>query len=236
MTNAYLASHANVVSTMVAGPANFPVARMQKRSQWADNKLSGLIEWDKRAREAVKRKLLDARPEEVKADHAWRVLARDIQASLNVIAAIDAGQSPYTRSAFVNSITGKVERLARNGETELVAKALQLVTDYNANHTKPGISPRHKFWTLGQSADLAAQRTHAAQSSEPEIIAAGEGVEIVVNRQADRVQIVFATKPDVEMIGKLKAEAWRWAHSEGAWQRKLTAAAKHSAKRIVGLP
>jgi hypothetical protein len=65
---------------------------MQKRGQWADNKLNGLIEWDQRARSAVKRKLLDARPEEEKASHAWRVLARDIQSSLNVIEAIDAGQ------------------------------------------------------------------------------------------------------------------------------------------------
>jgi hypothetical protein len=235
MTNAYLASHSNVVSSMIAGPSNFPVARMQKRSQWADNKLNGLIEWDKRARAAVRQKLLDARPDEVKADHAWRVLARDIQSSLNVIEAIDAGQSPYTRSAFVNSIAAKVERLAANGETELVAKALQLVRDYNASHKKPAISERHKFWSLGQSADSAAQRIDAAQSSEPSVIAKGEGIEIVANPQADRVQIVFAAKPDVQMIGKLKAEAWKWSPSNGAWQRKLTEAAKASAVRIVGL-
>jgi hypothetical protein len=37
------------------------------------------------------------------------------------------------------------------------------------------------------------------------------------------------------MIGKLKSEAWRWAPIEGAWQRKLTEAAKHSAMRITGL-
>ena len=57
--------------------------------------------------------------------------------------------------------------------------------------------------------------------------------DIVANHQADRVQIVFAAKPSVEMIGKLKSEAWNWSRNEGAWQRKLTEAAKSSAKRIV---
>jgi hypothetical protein len=34
----------------------------------------------------------------------------------------------------MNSIVGKVERLARNGETELVCQAVAPVTDYNARH------------------------------------------------------------------------------------------------------
>jgi hypothetical protein len=53
-------------------------------------------------------------------------------------------------------------------------------------------------------------------------------------RPADRVQIVFVAKPDVQIIGTLKGEARRWTPSEGAWQRKLTAAANASALRITG--
>jgi hypothetical protein len=82
MTNAYLHSHSNVVSTMIAGGSNFPVRRQQKLGQRADNKLNGLLEWNERARAAVKRTLLDARPDEVKADHAWRVIERDLKSSL----------------------------------------------------------------------------------------------------------------------------------------------------------
>lgn len=232
---AYLASHANVVSSFIAGPSKFPARQMQKRGQWADNKSSELLEWDKKAQAAVKRKLLEARPEETKADEAWSRLARDIEGSLAVIEAIDAGQSPYTRSAFVNSITGKVERLAAAGDVSIVDKALELVRNYNERHKKPAISARHKFWTFAELARSKALEQDAKRDAEPETIAQAEGIEIIANQRAERVQIVFAAKPSVEIIGKLKAEGWHWSRNEGAWQRMLTEAAKYSANRIVGL-
>lgn len=235
MTNAWLASHSNIVSTMIAGPSNFPARRMEKRGQWADNKINGLLEWDERAGAAVKRKLLDARPEEEKANHAWRLVERALSSSLEAIRQIDEERLPYTRSLFVSSIAGKVERLAANGEAEIVAKALQLVRDYNASHKKPAISERHSFWRLGQSADSVAQRIEQTQSSEPETIASSEGVEVIADAAADRVRIVFAAKPDIEVIGKLKASGWHWSRTEGAWQRKLTENAMASAHRITGL-
>jgi hypothetical protein len=195
--------------------------------------LEGIVEWNERARAAVRRKLMDSQPEEEKASHACRVLERDIQSSLRTIESIDAGQSPYSRPLFVSSIAGKIERLAAHGESELVAKALQLVRDYNASHKKPAISDRHKFWELGGAAEAKAAKAEAAANAEPETIAEREGVKVIADAAADRVRTVFAAKPDVQMIGKLKAEAWKWAPGAGAWQRKLTAAAKESAKRIT---
>lgn len=54
-------------STMIAGPANFPVRRQQKLGDPADRKLEGIVKWNERVRAAVQRKLLDVRPEEVKS-------------------------------------------------------------------------------------------------------------------------------------------------------------------------
>jgi hypothetical protein len=232
---AYLASHSRCASSMITGPARFPVARQQKYGRWADNKRDEWLDWRKRARAAIEQKLLDARPEEEKEAAEWRAIQRDILGSLHVIHDIDAGRSPYSRSNFVNSIVGKVERLALAGEVDFTDKALQLVKDYNADHPKPAISERHKFWAFSILAMAKAAKHEATASAEPTVEAKGEGVAIISNPQADRVQIVFAAKPDREMIGKLKAEAWNWSRTEGAWQRKLTEAAKASAKRIVGL-
>src|SRR5205823_6753003 len=155
------------------------------------------LSWRHRAREAIKRKLLDARPEDVKAEQQWQPLARDIKGSLAVIEAIDAGQSPYTRSAFVNSIAGKVERLAMQGESALVEKALDLVRSYNEQHGKPAISGRHTFWSYGELARQKAAEHDARQDAEPETIGQAGGVTIIANPQADRVQIIFAAKPSV---------------------------------------
>jgi hypothetical protein len=234
MTNAYLHSRSNVVSTMIAGPANFPVHRQQKLGDRAHKKLEGLVEWNERAQAAVRRKLLDARPEEVKADQEWQMLKRDLQSSLETIEAIDAGAAPYSRPLIVSNMAGKVERLAANGEAELVNKALQLVREYNETHDKPAISDRHSFWTFGQAAEAKADRLEAAAASGPQLIAEKEGVKVVADAADDRVRIVFAAKPDVQMIARLKGEAWKWSPSNCAWQRKLTANAKESARRIIG--
>lgn len=235
MTSAYLRSHSGVVSTMIAGRSKFPARRMQKRGDVADKRLSNLIEWRNRARAAIKNKLLEARSDDAKLDDAWRRLSRDIAGSLGVILSIDEGDSFYTRSAFVNSIAGKVERLANNGEAGLVAKALELVRKYNESHKKPAISARHKFWTFGELANEKAAAHGEYVAGDPETLAEVDGVEIIVNPQADRVQIVFPSKQAaMAKISALKAEGWHWSRYEGAWQRKLTESAKASAMRIVG--
>lgn len=235
--NALLASKSRVVSTMIAGPSGFPVDRMRKRSDSEHNRLNELLEWDKRAQEAIKRRLLDARPEEVKASAEWNRLAHDIAGSLGTIHRIDAGAEFYTRSAFVNSIAGKVERLAKNGEVDLVNKALDLVRLYNAKPevTKPAIGPRHKFWTFGELAAKCAAKREESSQGESQTIATGDGFEIITNPEADRVQILFGAKPDQTTIGKLRSSGWRWSPSQGVWQRQLTPNAIYSARQVMGV-
>lgn len=235
--NAYLASHSAVVSSMIAGPSNFPVDRMQKRGRWADNRMAELLEWRGKARKAIKAKILDARPEEVKASAEWNRLAHDIAGSLGTIHRIDAGAEFYTRSAFVNSIAGKVERLAKNGEVDLVNKALDLVRLYNAKPevTKPAIGPHHKFWTFGELAAKCAAKREESSQGESQTIATGDGFEIITNPEADRVQILFGAKPDQTTIGKLRSSGWRWSPSQGVWQRQLTPNAIYSARQVMGV-
>ena len=62
-----------------------------------------------------------------------------------------------------------------------------------------------------------------------------DGGEVVVNKEANRLQILFDDKPGEEMRAELKAGGFRWAPSQGAWQRQLTDNAIRSAKRIKGI-
>jgi hypothetical protein len=231
---AYLHSHSRVASSFITGPANFPVARNQKRSRWADNKWTEYNEWRTRARAAIREKLLDARTEEEKAGAEWRALQREIARSLTIIEGIDTGDSVYTRSAFVNSIIGKVERLAAQGEAALVEKAVALVTEYNAQHKKPAITRTSKFWSFVEIARGNA-RAAAQPPTETETLHEAEGVTVLLNHALDRVQIVFEDIPAAALRAKLKTSGWHWSRQEGAWQRKLTEAAKYSAKQVLGV-
>lgn len=236
---AYLSSHSNVVSAMIAGPANFPTARMQKRGQWADNKAEALYTWEAKARAAIVDMVKASRSEEDKLEERWGKVSATLTGFLDVIASIDCGASPRSRENYAGSLTGDVRRLALAGEVELVERSQQLVRDYNATHAKPAVAEGGSFWSY---ADLARQKAAEAlavaekkANALPDVIARGDGVEIVSNHHADRVQIIFAEKPSPQLIAALKGEAWNWSRTQGAWQRKLTEAAKASAKRITGL-
>ena len=42
-----------------------------------------------------------------------------------------------------------------------------------------------------------------------------------MNREENRVQIIFDGKPDADVRAALKQNGFRWAPSQGAWQRML---------------
>lgn len=47
------------------------------------------------------------------------------------------------------------------------------------------------------------------------------GLQVVRNLEANRLQILFQGKPAANVRDVLKSRGWRWAPSEGAWQRFL---------------
>ena len=55
---------------------------------------------------------------------------------------------------------------------------------------------------------------------------------MVVNTDENRLQIIFDGKPDADLRAELKSEGFRWAPSQGAWQRQLTDNAFRAARRI----
>lgn len=52
------------------------------------------------------------------------------------------------------------------------------------------------------------------------------GLEVVRNAEANRLQLIFDAKPDKATRTILKSHGWRWAPSQGAWQRNLNAASE----------
>lgn len=55
---------------------------------------------------------------------------------------------------------------------------------------------------------------------------------VVVNTTENRLQIIFDGKPDADIRTELKSEGFRWAPSQGAWQRQLTDNAMRAARRL----
>ena len=59
-----------------------------------------------------------------------------------------------------------------------------------------------------------------------------DGGRVVVNTTENRLQVIFDGKPDADVRTELKGEGFRWAPSQGAWQRQLTDNALRAARRL----
>ena len=59
-----------------------------------------------------------------------------------------------------------------------------------------------------------------------------EGGEAVINKEKNRLQLLFDEKPSEEQRTTLKANGFKWAPSDKAWQRQLNTNAFYAANRI----
>jgi len=60
-----------------------------------------------------------------------------------------------------------------------------------------------------------------------------QGIRAFENKAANRTQLIFESKPCDATRQQLKGHGFRWAPSEGAWQRHISASALYWAKYIV---
>lgn len=59
------------------------------------------------------------------------------------------------------------------------------------------------------------------------------GIQIIDNIEANRIQIIFEGKPDADIRTELKSNGFRWAPSNGAWQAYRNDRTMNKAKEIV---
>lgn len=62
-----------------------------------------------------------------------------------------------------------------------------------------------------------------------------DGGRVVANSENNRLQVFFDEKPSEEVRQALKGWGFRWARSEGAWQRQLTDNAIYAAKQVKAI-
>lgn len=60
-------------------------------------------------------------------------------------------------------------------------------------------------------------------------------VRVVENPDIARIQLFYPGKPDQDTRDTLKHWGFRWAPSEGAWQRNLNNAGRYAVKQVLGM-
>lgn len=209
-------------STMIAGPANFPVRRMEKKSNAINAKLNALIDYQKYAdffkpestiiktgSETALSKL-EAKLQTAEENHARMLAGNKLLKKLRVDK--NATENDY-KDAFINLgfdlATAKKE------------------ANYMFKYEYAG------FFTANSSAKIRTIKSQIAlekRLKEKAVVSAENPTEItfeggsIENDYTDnRIKVFFDSIPDVEIRSFLKkaGQAFKWSPKNKAWQRQL---------------
>jgi hypothetical protein len=96
--------------------------------------------------------------------------------------------------------------------------------------------PSYSLTNLNAKIKAAQTRIDAIKRVEAmpeEIIKYGDFCEIESNAETNRITILFYNRADDELVEKLKCNGFKWAYTEGKWQRLRTPYALRIAKQII---
>lgn len=103
----------------------------------------------------------------------------------------------------------------------------------------PGYNPWFESFHLSNnSANIRRLKLRreqlAAMKASPRVERMVGEVKVIEDPDIARIQLVYPGKPDEATRAKLKALGFRWAPSEGAWQRQLNNAGRAAAEKVLG--
>lgn len=238
-TAKWLHSRAGLVSWMIAGPSNFPVARMNKRADIAGRRLSELCEWRERARRAVIRNLRpDLRP----------IMAGDDDAVERLAVELDKARAVHARMKAVNAIVRR-ERKEGDGpshtwqaRTVLILQSEGLSERAAHGATVPDFAGRYgcaPYMLTNNGANIRRMEARlaalqAAKAAPVEIRESESGITLEDDPPANRVRLIFPGKPAVEIRDRLKKAGFRWSPTAGAWQAYRNTWSIQTAQQIAG--
>ncbi len=224
-----------LVSWAITGPSNFPVRRARKRSDAYHDAQGRFIEWEKKARSRAVESVRPTPPRGISSDRAdaTDALAEQIEA------AQARQQLMKDANAIVRGKAGfgeKIESLRLLGIGDRHAHILATPrTEWPTGHVG------FESWELSNNqANIRRMQarigTIEQERSRPVADAvAFDGGTIEENREENRLQIMFDAKPEADVRATLKANGFRWAPSQGAWQRQLNNGARAAAARALSI-
>ena len=228
---ARLGAQSRIVSSMIAGPSRFPVRQMEKRNATEGKRLQELVDVQEGGEAWVWKHVQDYRKAQ-ELEHAGSKgnLYRQKAERLQKLQALMVAANKIVRAKATAEA-----KIARMGELGLSpARAAELL--------KPDFAGRYGFADY-QLTNNGAEIRRLLKQAEAEdakdarptadVLQTDDGIRVVDNAEADRVQIVFPGKPDDATRTALKARGFRWSPTEGAWQRQRTNAALYWAQQLV---
>jgi hypothetical protein len=223
--NAYLAAHSRVMSSMIAGPARFPVESNRKKSETADRRAQEAQDWLAKGKKRLARAFAGPVDNSLTSELAsieQRIAEKEaLQTKMKAAnAAMRKGDDAALRALGFDDA-----RIAQLKKPDAIGR--KGFPDYALTNNNAEIR------RLKDRLVDVRKRIDGAAAQEPESDEDPTGPRIVQDTEANRVRILFEGKPDEATRAMLKKAGFRWSPTNSAWQRQLTQAALAEARKIV---
>ena len=210
-------------SVLIAGPANFPVRKKEKQNQAND---ANMREW-----------------QEIQG-----ILSRIRGVGTAGISSDDESALPKLREKLAQHEREQEEMKAVNayyrkhgtldGCPLLPAEGVEKIKAAMARDWRTNPKPYNSYLLSNNNQTIRSIKARIAeleakQSSPAPEGWSFEGGRVVMNQEENRVQILFDGKPDADIRSELKHAGFRWAPSQGAWQRMLNQNGIYAAKSVT---
>jgi ribosome-associated translation inhibitor RaiA len=225
-----LHSHSRIMSSMITGPANFPVRRNEKANNAYQNKWNTFIEGRERGIKRIE-KILGI------GNRSTAISSDDENAIDKLKAKLEKLEKYQADMKQVNAIAKKkgIDGLAEIGWTPEQIDKLKAGMVHHPWDTKPCPS----FRLTNNNANIKRVKERISklerQAGDADVKIPFDGGTIHDNVEANRLQILFDDKPDAGLRAELKKHGFKWSPSNQAWQRFRSPDAMYYARQIVGL-
>ena len=210
---------ARVPSILITGGGNFPVAKKAKQNAARDRNYGEYAEIEK---------LLD----KIRSTGRGGISADDDLAVEKLSKKLEGMESQQAMMKAVNAYYRKHKTL--EGCPELTAEQVEKVKVSMSQDWRKDLVPFPSYLLTNNNANIRRVRQRIEElSHKAEFVGwTFPSGEAKVNEAENRLQLIFEDKPDADTRQALKSEGFKWAPSQGAWQRQLNQNAIRAAARL----
>ncbi len=233
-TLAWMSAQSRCISTMITGPANFPVRRAEKANASERKRSDELLAFYKAMKGYAEKNLDRAIPkEEKKTDEIADLKSR-----------IEVAELFQEFMKEANTLNRKKDDIGLQKLFMALFKDEQKAAQKLAEFKKPNYMNATGYERFQLTNNLAnikrmKERLSILEKKQVKAETIGEeaqqlnGLEIVRNHAEDRLQLIFQGKPEENVRSLLKSHGFKWSPRFNAWQRQLTNNAEYSLKNFV---
>ena len=217
---------ASCPSVMIAGGSNFPVHKKEKQNKRSDRlaaEYQRIMEIPQKIRDIGNNTTIYS--DEDDAIEQLEAKAEKYRAFLELMKKHNAY---YRKHGTMKGFEGITDERAEELDREIKSSFYHVpFPPYELTSARQKIKAAEE--RVEQLKKLKAKAEDQSGDEYPKV----EGVEVVENAEAMRVQLIFDGKPSEEIRDVLKSYGFRWSPKFGAWQRQLTENGKSATREVL---